>query len=205
LLELEDGLYYDDPRSWESVWGDNIFGWFVRDQIRREHPAMLTLLSQLVAVAQVPEPKRTSAVHQLLEEIGEQDRTKELAAMWVSALEKVNDSCLGKHACLRCMTVAIAAECYRRANKSWPKSLDKLCPQFLASVPLDPFDGEPLRYRRLEDGVVIYSVSSDRIDNHGNLDRQHPNQSGKDIGCRLWDVAKRRQPPPPKPPASNPE
>jgi hypothetical protein len=70
----------------------------------------------------------------------------------------------------------------------------------LAAVPLDPFDGEPLRYRRFEDGIVIYSTSSDGVDNNGNLDREHPDQPGVDVGCRLWNVAKRRQPPRPKPP-----
>jgi len=66
-------------------------------------------------------------------------------------------------------------------------------------IPFDPFDGLPLRYRRLDDGVMIYSISSDGVDNNGNLDTAHPNQPGVDIGYRLWDVAKRRQPPRPKP------
>ena len=73
-------------------------------------------------------------------------------------------------------------------------------PAYLDAVPLDPFDGQVLRYRRVEDGVVIYSISSDEIDNNGNFDRERSNQPGVDIGCRLWDVAKRRQPARPKPP-----
>ncbi len=47
---------------------------------------------------------------------------------------------------------------------------------------------------------MVYSVGQDAIDNGGNLDREHPNQPGVDIGCRLWDVVKRRQSPRPKPP-----
>lgn len=66
-------------------------------------------------------------------------------------------------------------------------------------MPLDPFAIESLHYRHIEDGVIIYSVSSDWTDNHGNLDVDHPHQPGVDIGFRLWDAAKRRQPPRPKP------
>jgi hypothetical protein len=98
------------------------------------------------------------------------------------------------------MTVALAAEHYRQTHKHWPDSLNQLCPQFLSAVPLDPFDGAPLRYRRVEDGVVIYSVGNDGIDDSGHLDPEHINQPGVDVGYRLWDVSKRRQPPRPKPP-----
>src|SRR5262249_15700466 len=87
---------------------------------------------------------------------------------------------------------------YRREKKTWPDAIDKLCPQYLATVPIDPFDGQPLRYRPLEDGVMVYAVGDDGVDDGGNLDREHPNQPGVDIGYRLWDVAKRRQPPPPR-------
>jgi hypothetical protein len=204
LLELENRQYEDDPQSGTSNWWGNLVSWVPHEKIREEHPAMLALLSRFITVAQLPEAKRTPAALLLSTELRDQGQTKELARMILSALDIVNESCLRKHAYLRCMTIALAAERYRQANKSWPVSLDKLCPQFLAAVPRDPLDGEPLRYRHVEDGVVIYSVSSDGADNNGNLDREHPNQPGADIGCRLWDVAKRRQPPRPKP-LPNPE
>jgi hypothetical protein len=205
LLDLEDRPHQSYLQSGKSNWWDNFITWLPRKQIREEHPAMLALLSQPIAVAQLPEEERALAGHQLFAEIHGQKRTKKLAEMILSAFDKVNDSCLRKHAYLRCLDVALAAERYRRANQDWPDSIDNLCPQFLAEVPLDPFDGEPLRYRRVEDGVVIYSVSSDGVDDNGNLDREHPNQPGVDVGCRLWDVARRRQPPRPKPPKDDPE
>jgi hypothetical protein len=200
LLELENGPYEDDPQSGTSNRWDNLVSWVPREKIREEHPALLALLSRFITVAQLPEAERTRAARLLSTELGDQGQTKELVRMMLSALDIVNESCLRKHAHLRCLIVAIAAEHYRRAHEDWPESLNRLCPQFLADVPRDPFDGEPLRYRRVEDGVVIYSVGSDGADNNGNLDREHPNQPGADVGYRLWDVAKRRQPPRPKPP-----
>ena len=44
--------------------------------------------------------------------------------------------------------------------------------------------------------VAEMLIGPDGEDNGGKMDRQHPVTPGTDIGFRLWDVAKRRQPPP---------
>jgi hypothetical protein len=64
-------------------------------------------------------------------------------------------------------------------------------------VPADPFDGQPLRLKKLDDGLVIYSVGPDLADDGGEVraDQQVGGQP-KDVGVRLWDPACRRQPPP---------
>jgi hypothetical protein len=69
-----------------------------------------------------------------------------------------------------------------------------LVPAVLSRVPLDPFDAAPLRYRRLDKGVVVYSIGPDGEDNGGKFDK-HANKQGTDLGFRLWDVVQRRQPP----------
>jgi hypothetical protein len=97
---------------------------------------------------------------------------------------------------LRCAIVMIAVEHYRRANNRWPGSLTDLVPAHLQEVPLDPYDGAPLRYRRFDEGVVVYSVGPDGQDNGGMLDKV-ATTAGTDLGFRLWDVQGRRQPPNP--------
>jgi len=62
---------------------------------------------------------------------------------------------------LRCAVAAVAIERYRLAIHHWPEHLEDLVPQYLGKVPTDPFDGQPLRYRRLADGVIIYTVGED--------------------------------------------
>jgi hypothetical protein len=99
---------------------------------------------------------------------------------------------------LRCAVVMLAVERYRRALNRWPDALTDLVPTYLPRVPLDPYDGAPLRYRRLNDGVVIYSVGRDGKDDGGKFDK-NPVKAGTDRGFRLWDVRQRRQlPKPPK-------
>jgi hypothetical protein len=113
-------------------------------------------------------------------------RFKHYAQMLCTRLQ----SCRGR---LSCAIAAVAAERYRLRHSRWPDSLAALVPEFLPAVAADPFDGQPLRYKRLLDGVVIYTVGPDLTDNGGNLAREIPAADGTDIGFRLWDVANRGQ------------
>jgi hypothetical protein len=63
---------------------------------------------------------------------------------------------------------AIALERYRLAHGEYPESLDVLAPQFIAQVPHDVIGGQPLKYRRTDDGqFVLYSVGWNETDDGG--------------------------------------
>jgi hypothetical protein len=132
-----------------------------------------------------------------------------LARQFAPGVLGVYRAALRHQAQLRCMQVAFAAERYRLQNEKWPEKLDDLVTaKLIAAVPLDPFEAKPLRWKVVDDGRVIYSVGQDRTDNGGNIDHELMNKDGSDIGFRLYDPDKRRQPPrPPKPkePAENPD
>jgi hypothetical protein len=67
-------------------------------------------------------------------------------------------------------STACALERYRLANGHFPETLNSLVPQYLKELPRDIMDGQPLRYRRTDDGqFVLYSVGSDGVDNGGQL------------------------------------
>ncbi|HVU28718.1 MAG TPA: hypothetical protein VHG71_13435 [Verrucomicrobiae bacterium] len=70
----------------------------------------------------------------------------------------------------RILIVAIALERYRDKHGSYPKTLAELAPEFLKTIPPDFMDGEPLRYRLMDDGhFILYSVGQDCVDNGGKL------------------------------------
>ena len=63
--------------------------------------------------------------------------------------------------------VSIALELYHREHGAFPESLDELVPAFLEEIPLDRFDGKPLKYHLTPEGPVLYSVGTDRDDDGG--------------------------------------
>jgi hypothetical protein len=96
---------------------------------------------------------------------------------------------------LRCAAAALAAERFRRETGRWPADFAELvAAKFLAAVQIDPFDGRPLQFKRLSDGLVIYSVGPDGHDDGGIVVSDAEGEQAKDVGFRLWDPAARRQP-----------
>jgi hypothetical protein len=65
--------------------------------------------------------------------------------------------------------IACALERFRLANGQLPDTLDTLVPRFIAALPHDMIDGQPLRFRRASDGgYVLYSIGWNRVDDGGN-------------------------------------
>jgi hypothetical protein len=74
---------------------------------------------------------------------------------------------------LRSASVACAIERFRNAHEGQlPASLTDLIPAYLPSIPPDPATGQPLRFRPLNPGYVVYGVGLDADDNQGNSDRK---------------------------------
>jgi hypothetical protein len=81
--------------------------------------------------------------------------------------------------------VAIALERYRLAHSEYPESLAVLSPQFIAKLPHDIINDQPLHYRRTSDGqFVLYSVGWNETDDGGEIG---PNKYGTaDISKGDW-------------------
>ena len=64
---------------------------------------------------------------------------------------------------------AIALKRYQLLHSHYPETLAELTPELLPSVPPDPADGQPLRYRRNGGGTfTLYSIGDDGIDDGGD-------------------------------------
>jgi hypothetical protein len=68
----------------------------------------------------------------------------------------------------RVVRTALALERYRVTRGTLPDNLMELSPVFLDNVPEDPYDGHPLRYKKLVKGYVVYSVGEDGKDDGGD-------------------------------------
>jgi hypothetical protein len=68
----------------------------------------------------------------------------------------------------RITQTALAVERYRLAHTNClPDDLSQLVPVYVRAIPADPFDGKPLRFKKLNPGFAIYSVGSDGRDDGG--------------------------------------
>jgi hypothetical protein len=165
---------------------------FTGNTLRHNHAFAVRFLTEAIEIAKQPLHRQDAPLKELEATLGE---APPLAGLVLPACLKVRMAFQRCQAQVRCALTAVAVERYQLAHHNWPKRLADLRPALLEKIPTDPYDGKPLRYRRLADGVVVYSIGPDRVDNGGVIDRVNGVHEGSDLGFRLWDPAKRRQPP----------
>ncbi len=90
----------------------------------------------------------------------------------------------------RVARLASAVNHYKIQKQVYPASLEELMPDYISEIPLDPFDGEPLKITVVDDGIVIYSIGLNRIDENG---RDHDFEDGDDITFCLGAAYKKRR------------
>jgi hypothetical protein len=166
--------------------------WFYRGYLPGDRAALLETLTAYLSASRQPSPEQAALFAAV--PVPPKDRAHLLSWLLLPAVDKVAAADWRRKARLRSAAVGLACERFRRANNRWPNDLAEIPSTILPSIPLDPFDGQPLRYRRAVDGVVIYSVGPDRTDDSGNLTTK-PAKPGEDHGFRLWDPEHRRAEP----------
>jgi hypothetical protein len=131
-------------------------------------------------------------VYALLNVVGNAYSLKDYRDRSYNQVERIAKTHLTMRAQCRTIATALAAERFRLDQQRWPTNLKELAPKYLTTVPLDPFTGKPLLLKQEADGITIYSVGINGIDQQGTVfpfDKQFEN----DIGYRLWNPDKRRQ------------
>jgi hypothetical protein len=108
-----------------------------------------------------------------------------MSALAVPSLRKSAGNIASVQALNEAALIAIAATQHRLDKGSYPAELSALVPTYLPEMPVDPFDGKPMRKKKRDDGsLVIYSVNSDGVDNGGDVDSTKAD-GAKDAGLVL--------------------
>ena len=90
-----------------------------------------------------------------------------LTRMLVPALANCSVAVARADAQRSLLRFALATYRFQAGHGSLPGKPDELVPEFLSAVPQDPFDGKPLRMKKTERGLVLYSLGPDMADNGG--------------------------------------
>jgi hypothetical protein len=199
-LSLQQALSTSGKQEKETAW-NSMVGYFGYPFMRRGHADYLRRMTELIESAKLPAPEqqeRGKEIEQQLVELKRSgDRSVILSGLFLPAVQKVLDAGHRQQAVLRCAATALAAERYRQEKGNWPGTLDTLVPTYLKEVPTDPYDGKPLRLRRTDDGIIVYSIGPDQADDGGTLNRENPVAPGADLGFQLWDAGQRGRKPVP--------
>ncbi|MCX7969177.1 MAG: type II secretion system protein GspG [Armatimonadetes bacterium] len=86
-----------------------------------------------------------------------------LAPTMPGAFEKVNQI----YAIRQVTETALSLRLYRSERGRYPESLQALVPKYLPKIPIDPYDGKPIRYRKLSRGFKVWSVGGNGKDEGG--------------------------------------
>ncbi|MBI3411703.1 MAG: hypothetical protein HY040_25515 [Planctomycetes bacterium] len=159
----------------------------------KDHAQLLRILTEAVQAGELPLHEQEQAFESIDAKLAEEKaRSADVLGKFAGFAHVYHR----RQANLRCAMTAMAAERYRLPQVDWPRTLDDLvAAKLLDAVPRDPFIDAPLRLKHQPDGIVIYSVGVDRQDNGGYFDREKFEETGTDLGFRLWNVSARRQAP----------
>jgi hypothetical protein len=82
---------------------------------------------------------------------------------------------------IRLLACDLAVRCFVHKHGNPPERLEELVPEFLSTVPLDPFTDRPLIDRRRSDGFLLYSTGPDKTDNGGVSAKSELPSAGEDL------------------------
>jgi hypothetical protein len=131
----------------------------------------LQFMDRYIQTAQMVFPERIDAARDLARALEQQGRLHAFSRGWLRGMNGprliLKDASIT--ASLRAARIAVAIERFRLAHGDLPHSLVELDPFGLQALPSDPFDGQPLRYRKLARGYALYGVGDDEA---GSTDRK---------------------------------
>jgi hypothetical protein len=133
-------------------------------------PDTLDWMEKYVQAVDLPLRERTARFRELEKELDRLSLLHTVAQGWVPVFTGGDrlfelDPRIQVHFDLA--RTALAIERSRLPTDELPTSLEELVPRYLAQVPIDPFDGRPIRYQRRQTGYLLYSVGTDGQDNDG--------------------------------------
>jgi len=142
--------------------------WRAGGQQEKDKAFFLDYVKRRVAAMELPYPARFDAMQRLEAITNTPSRWSVFSQMLFAARPLLDCQDADHTARVRVAATALAIERFRLAHGgTLPDSLAELVPTWLDQLPLDPFDGGPLRYKTHGASYVVYSVGSDGQDNGG--------------------------------------
>lgn len=185
-----DAIAFEDPGDLDMFLGrGSNLAWRITQT--EDFAAYLTFMARLIAAAERPWPQGRDEVAVIageVESLVEGSRLSQFRHMVTGnlfpSIETMIDALVRDGLQNAAADAALATEMFRRRHGRLPSDLNELVPEFLESVPLDRYDGQPLRYVVRDDECLIYSLGENGVDDGGAIDFP-PRGMPPDWGFRL--------------------
>jgi len=127
----------------------------------------LDYMNGCIEASKLPPKERLTRFHEAAKKMDELSPMHVMIKMLVPATGRIAELSLRNQAGVDLARTALAIERHRLGTGKVPERLEELVPQYLKAAPIDPFDGQPIRYMRTEPGYRLYSILEDGQDNGG--------------------------------------
>jgi len=128
---------------------------------------MLDYMAASIEASELPLDQRLARFQRIQDELEDMGFLHVLVKTLAPALSRVAQLDLRFQTDIDMARTAVALERFRLTEGALPRDLATLAPDYLDQVPIDAFDGQPIRYRRTNPGYRLYSVFEDGQDHDG--------------------------------------
>ena len=136
---------------------------------RRVPDSLLTALDSEIKTAKQEADNQAGSIGKIFK--GPESRGEAigntLIALLLPAFQKMQGAADRSEQFNRNQQLAFALAAYRADKGKYPAKLDELAPDYLRSVPNDLYSGQPMIYRLMDTGYLLYSVGLNGIDDGG--------------------------------------
>jgi hypothetical protein len=175
----------------EKLLGRGVFalmpaGWFDQNKLvscRMYERYMLPLVDQERRLILPTKVQQAGSMHSELA----RSPYRFLAGILLPAVGRAAERFAYTQASVDLARVACGLERYRQASGQFPGTLDALVPKFIGKLPHDVVNGQPLQYRRTDDGqFVLYSVGLNEADDGGKVELAESGNADIRKGDWVW-------------------
>ncbi|NLH75825.1 MAG: hypothetical protein GX465_02160 [Acidobacteria bacterium] len=158
----EVGSLWEGPRWWQKS-----AIWLTRPLVKRDMRLSVSTFDFLEAQAKLPYYQCRDALRARDEDLKTKPWHAVASRLMIGSAEAAFMKTAKAEAIALASRAGLACRLYKSRTGYYPQTLDELVPELLIEVPIDPFTGKPLVYRREGEGFIVYSLGSNERDDGG--------------------------------------
>ena len=163
------GKLKDLGSVFETDWLENAGLWVIRPLVKKDVRQSLPAYEFLEAQARVPYYQSRDALRAGYEQLKNRPWYAYASRAMIGDFEAAYMKVAQIEALMLSSRAGLACRLFKGQTGRYPDRLEELVPALLPELPVDPFTGKPLVYRREGDGFIVYSLGSNQKDDGGRM------------------------------------